>query len=223
LTAPPTLAFQAWDAVGWFGQAVFAWRILHQWIASERARRSVVPTAFWIWSLVGTTALLVYSLHRRDPVFLVGFLVNGFIYLRNLRLALRTPGAAPQGSPLPAVLLGVAAFTAAALWGVIHERELVRFDASPVWLAVGFAGQAIWSSRFVLQWWASERAGRSVLPESFFWASLAGCGLLLAYAIHRLDWVLMAAFALNPVPYLRNIVLLRRERAGGPGAAGAPR
>ena len=60
-----------------------------QWIASERSRRSVVPTAFWFFSLGGGAILLAYAIHRRDPVFIVGQGAGLFIYLRNLWLIFR--------------------------------------------------------------------------------------------------------------------------------------
>ena len=61
-----------WVAVGFLGQAFFSARFLVQWLASERARRSVVPLAFWFFSLGGGATLLAYALYRRDPVFIVG-------------------------------------------------------------------------------------------------------------------------------------------------------
>jgi len=73
-----------WMALGFVGQVVFGTRFLIQWIATERQKRSVVPVAFWYLSLVGTVILLTYSIHQRDPVFIVGFSVNMIIYVRNL-------------------------------------------------------------------------------------------------------------------------------------------
>ena len=64
-------------------------RFAVQWIASERAGRSVVPTAFWIFSVVGGLLLLIYSLQRKDPVFIAGQGLGLFIYLRNLQFILR--------------------------------------------------------------------------------------------------------------------------------------
>jgi lipid-A-disaccharide synthase-like uncharacterized protein len=205
------LAFQVWDGIGWVGQGIFTFRVLHQWLASEKARRSVVPVGFWWWSLAATGLLLVYQGHRRDPVFVVGLLVNGAIYVRNLRMALRPPEARPPAAALAPVAWGLLAFGAVTALAVVAGHEL-RVDPSPAWTALGFAGQAVWSSRFVVQWWASERAGRSVLPPSFFWMSIVGALTLFAYAVRREDWVMMAAYALNPIPYARNLMLLRRER-----------
>ncbi len=76
----------AWIIVGFAGQALFSARFILQWLASERARRSVIPKAFWYFSLGGSTVLLAYAIHRQDPVFIVGQAAGLFIYLRNLFL-----------------------------------------------------------------------------------------------------------------------------------------
>ncbi len=78
-----------WAYVGIIAQALFTGRFLVQWIASERAGRSVVPFSFWILSISGGTLLLVYALYRRDPVFILGQGLGVVIYVRNLILVLR--------------------------------------------------------------------------------------------------------------------------------------
>jgi len=75
-----------WLAVGLFGQAMFSARFLVQWIASEMQRRSVIPLLFWYFSLGGGATLLVYAIHREDPVFILGQGAGLFIYARNLWL-----------------------------------------------------------------------------------------------------------------------------------------
>lgn len=72
--------------VGFVGQALFTMRFVVQWLQSERLRRSVVPEAFWYFSLLGGATLLAYAVHRGDPVFIVGQASGLFIYLRNLYL-----------------------------------------------------------------------------------------------------------------------------------------
>jgi lipid-A-disaccharide synthase-like uncharacterized protein len=81
-----------WIAIGLAGQAAFFSRFLVQWIASERKGESVVPVSFWYLSLVGSVVLLVYSIHRREPIIALGYLPNAVVYLRNLAL-LRRNGA----------------------------------------------------------------------------------------------------------------------------------
>jgi lipid-A-disaccharide synthase-like uncharacterized protein len=83
---------EAWLVIGFLGQACFFSRFLVQWLASERAGRSVVPRAFWYLSIAGGTIVLTYAIWRRDPVFILGQSVGLFVYLRNLIL-LRREGA----------------------------------------------------------------------------------------------------------------------------------
>ena len=74
----------AWIFIGLGGQALFMGRFLVQWVATEKARRSVVPEAFWWLSIGGAAVLLAYAIHRRDPVFILGQSLGFFIYARNL-------------------------------------------------------------------------------------------------------------------------------------------
>jgi lipid-A-disaccharide synthase-like uncharacterized protein len=91
-----------WLAIGFLGQALFSARFFVQWIASERARRSVVPNAFWFFSLAGGLVLLSYAIHRRDPVFILGQASGLLIYSRNLHLLHRQRrGSDPAASGVP--------------------------------------------------------------------------------------------------------------------------
>jgi len=78
-----------WVILGFTAQALFTMRFLVQWIASERAGRSVVPLAFWCYSIGGGLLLLVYALYRRDPVFIAGQAFGVLVYGRNLHFVLR--------------------------------------------------------------------------------------------------------------------------------------
>ncbi len=73
-----------WVAVGFFGQAMFSMRFLIQWITSEKHKESVIPVAFWYFSLAGGATLLAYAIHRLDPVFIVGQAAGLLVYARNL-------------------------------------------------------------------------------------------------------------------------------------------
>ena len=81
------------------------------------------------------------------------------------------------------------------------------------WLILGLAGQVVFSARFLVQWIQSERAGRSVVPGSFWWLSIAGSSLLLVYAIWRRDPVFILGQSAGFVIYARNLALLRRNLA----------
>lgn len=86
---------QIWLVIGFLGQGLFFGRFFVQWIASERRKQSVIPRAFWYLSLAGGSVLLIYAIHQRDPVFIVGQATGFFIYTRNLWFILRRPSS-PQ-------------------------------------------------------------------------------------------------------------------------------
>jgi lipid-A-disaccharide synthase-like uncharacterized protein len=73
-----------WLIVGLTGQGLFSLRFLVQWLKSEKQQRSVIPIEFWFLSLAGGSVLLIYSLHRADPVFIIGQASGLLIYGRNL-------------------------------------------------------------------------------------------------------------------------------------------
>lgn len=85
---------QVWLIVGFTGQLFFTARFLVQWLTSERARRSIVPKAFWYFSIGGGITILCYAIHRADPVFIVGQASGLLIYLRNIYFLSREPGSA---------------------------------------------------------------------------------------------------------------------------------
>jgi lipid-A-disaccharide synthase-like uncharacterized protein len=75
-----------WLAIGFLGQILFAMRFVVQWIASEKRGESVIPIAFWYFSIGGGLILFAYSIWRMDPVFILGQSLGVFIYGRNLYL-----------------------------------------------------------------------------------------------------------------------------------------
>jgi lipid-A-disaccharide synthase-like uncharacterized protein len=84
-----------WVLLGLVAQALFTMRFLVQWIASERAGRSVIPMTFWLFSIGGGLLLLIYALYRKDIVFILGQAFGVFVYLRNLHFVLRDRKIAP--------------------------------------------------------------------------------------------------------------------------------
>lgn len=101
-------------------------------------------------------------------------------------------------------------------WATTSTTEIV-------WLVVGFAAQLMFSMRFIVQWIASERARRSIVPEMFWYFSLAGGAMLLAYAIYRTDPVFILGQAMGLVIYARNVHLIwRHKRESVPSASGTP-
>lgn len=86
-----------WIALGLLGQTLFSARFLIQWLASERVRQSIIPTAFWWLSLAGGATLLTYAIWRRDPVFILGQGAGLFVYIRNLMLIRQSRDRAAKG------------------------------------------------------------------------------------------------------------------------------
>lgn len=85
-----------WLGLGFLAQLLFSARFLVQWIASEKAGKSVVPIIFWYISIAGSFLLLLYAIHRRDPVFILGQSTGILIYSRNLYLIFREKKTLPN-------------------------------------------------------------------------------------------------------------------------------
>lgn len=111
------------------------------------------------------------------------------------------------------------------LW---HDGKFLGIDWHP-WKVVGWTGNILFTSRFFVQWWATERHGRVVVPSAFWWLSLAGSGCLLLYGFYQRDSVFIFAYLFTWIPYIRNLIIGRRARAaltpcrscGVPGTPGA--
>ena len=88
----------------------------------------------------------------------------------------------------------------------------VSSAAEFTWVAFGLAGQLLFTARFIVQWIASERAGRSTVPVAFWWFSIGGGLVLLTYAIYRTDPVFILGQSMGVFIYSRNLWLIRRER-----------
>lgn len=86
-----------WVILGFVGQFIFGMRFVVQWISSERKGRSVVPVAFWYFSIGGGITLTVYAIHIQDPVFIFGQGLGLLIYFRNLHLIMRAHRAGDPG------------------------------------------------------------------------------------------------------------------------------
>jgi lipid-A-disaccharide synthase-like uncharacterized protein len=94
-----------------------------------------------------------------------------------------------------------------------HDGRLLGIEWS-VWKVVGWLGNAVFFSRFFVQWYATEKLKRVVVPVAFWWLSLAGSLLLLSYAVfHDRDSVFIFAYAFTWIPYIRNLVIHRRHAA----------
>jgi lipid-A-disaccharide synthase-like uncharacterized protein len=97
--------------------------------------------------------------------------------------------------------------------GYLHDVFVTRLDA---WVLLGFIAQGFFTARFVVQWIASERAGKSVIPLAFWLLSIGGGAMLLTYALYRRDPVFIAGQGFGVFVYLRNLYFVMRERRGAP-------
>jgi len=101
-------------------------------------------------------------------------------------------------------------------WGKIMTINVFgyTFDFGP-WQAFALIGNFAFTTRFLVQWIASERQGKSVVPVTFWWWSIVGSLVLLIYFIHRHDIIGVMGYAVNLIPYTRNLVLIRRHQQVG--------
>ena len=202
--------------IGFLAQGFFSARMLVQWILSERQRRVMTPSAFWIFSLAGAVLMFVYGGLRHDFSILLGQTISYYIYIWNLRI---------QGKwywlnrwarylvVLLPVLMGVGMLSGAHdFWhSLFHAQHL------PMWLLLtGCIGQTIFGLRFVYQWWYSREHHESSLPRGFWIQSLVGSSIIAIYGIFRFDPVLIISQTVGLVIYIRNLMLDRhKEEAQG--------
>jgi len=205
-------AFAGWitfERIGWIGNGCFFARWVVQWLDAERSGSGRAPKLFWILSLLGTMLVGTYAARRGEAILVAGFVTNGAIYLRNLQILLRS--SASRALPMrPASAIAVLAGVLLVAAAITEEARVV--SAGWLWMTCAIVGQGLWSGRFVLQWWCSERAGESHFPIAFWGLSLAGNLLLLAYAIHLSDPVLIVGLAPGPLMQIRNLMLARTAR-----------
>ena len=93
-----------------------------------------------------------------------------------------------------------------------HNGQLFNIEWS-VWKEVGWLGNAVFFSRFFVQWYVTEKKKQVVVPQAFWWLSLVGSVTLLAYSLHQQDSVFIFAYAFTWIPYIRNLVIHRRNKA----------
>ncbi|MCJ8165368.1 lipid-A-disaccharide synthase N-terminal domain-containing protein [Pontibacter sp. E15-1] len=197
--------------VGLLAQVLFSARILIQWIMSEKAGKVLSPASFWTTSLIASILLMVYGALRNDIVIIGGQVISYFIYLRNIKLKNMWDALAPP------VRWGAVAFPFLAagwlLWSEQYSFSYIMEHSkiSGALIAWGGAGQLVFTLRFVYQWYYSERAQESVIPNGFWVISLVGSLMIISYAVLRLDPVLFLGQIFGVVAYSRNFMIGLRE------------
>ena len=194
-------------AIGFLAQLFFSARMLYQWIVSEKARKVLSPPAFWVLSILGSYLLFIYGVLRNDFAIILGQFISYYIYLWNLNM---------QGKwkKLHVIIKAILILTPLVATGFML-RDLSEFTdtflhnkAVPLWLLLfGSAGQVIFALRFIYQFLYSAAHHQSVLPLGFWLISLLGSSIIVAYALFRLDPVLILGQSFGFVAYTRNIMI----------------
>nr|WP_251621188.1 lipid-A-disaccharide synthase N-terminal domain-containing protein [Odoribacter lunatus] len=197
--------------VGFLAQLFFSARLLLQWIMSERAKRVVSPSIFWKLSILGAYLLFIYGWLRDDFAIILGQLISYYIYIWNLNKKESWQG-------LPGIIRYVLMLTpVVAILFMLKDaggfvEQFFKNENVPLWLLVfGSMGQVIFTLRFVYQWLYSRKKNESLLPMGFWLISLTGSLIIVAYALYRMDPVLILGQSTGLIAYSRNIYLLHKE------------
>lgn len=209
--------------LGFLSSLAFTSRFLMQWISSEVQQKSHVTFSFWWLSFIGNMALMTHSaIQLQYPVCVIQAL-NAVISLRNLNLM------QPQSHhfrffPTVFSLAALALLLPTLCFYLFSSDEWLRIpthffstqkgETVPLyWHLIGFSGVLLYASRFWLQWYNAERTSKSSLDTPFWWLSLIGASFSLLYFLKIQDIVNLMGPLIGLVPYLRNLILLKRRRA----------
>lgn len=197
--------------LGFVSQVLFFTRTLLQWVLSERARKVVSPTIYWVLSIIASYLFFIYGWLRNDFSILLGQSISYYIYIWNLN---------ENGVwiKVPNFLKAILFFTPVCAFGFVLKNGnyfIENFFANkdiPIWLIIfGSLGQVIFTLRFVYQWIYSMKRNESLLPLGFWIISLIGSGIIVTYGLIRYDPILIMGQSVGFVAYTRNIVLYRKE------------
>lgn len=207
--------------LGFLSALAFGGRFIIQWLQSEKVKKSIVPRSFWQLSLLGNVLLILHSFIQVQFHVCLVQVCNAVISWRNLNLMQTTQ------SPLSfkavclmlcgSVLFISFAFAIQDIW-LTQEGNWFRIPNAPwqktssqsisiFWHLLGTFAYLLFSSRFWIQWWYSEKAHQSQLPLSFWWISLIGALLSIAYFIRISDTVNLIGPLVGIIPYFRNLML----------------
>lgn len=197
-------------SIGFLAQILFSFRLITQWITSEKQKQVVTPILFWILSLFASFLLFIYGYLRDDFAIMLGQFLTYYIYIRNLQLQnqwSKLHNLFRRFLPVFPVLIGFYYFNN----DVIDTDKLFKNEAIPIWLLMlGIISQVLFTLRFVYQWIYSENKKESTLPFGFWMLSLMGSLMILIYAIIRKDPVLFVGHILGASIYIRNLMLLNK-------------
>lgn len=199
-------------AIGFIAQILFSARLLVQWISSEKAGRVLSPLIFWQLSIVASFLLVLYGVLRHDLAILLGQSVTYGIYIRNLYFH-DFWKKVPRLAQIVIIAFPILALCWLLSGETYHLQKIIgNKDVSFALMCWGLAGQIVFTFRFVIQWYSSERKKQSLLPINFWIFSIIGSLMVLSYAIIRKDPVLFVGQIFGFVVYFRNTMLWLRQR-----------
>ncbi len=206
--------------LGFLANLLFSYRVLDQWISSEKKKESSVSTRFWKISYLANLLMVLHALIQLHyPLCLIQFF-NSVIAWRNLDLMHTHPR--PR-SRIFLILAGGIFFITALFWlqAGFQISDWIRAPSLPWsqkavsvgWFlhSLGFIGMALFASRFWIQWWVAERNKKSMLSPLFWWISLSGSTLCIFYFWKLNDLVNLISYSTGLIPYLRNLMLGKKK------------
>ena len=198
--------------IGFLAQICFSSRLIFQWIISEKEKRVVSPSIFWLLSLFGSYLLFFYGWLRNDFAIILGQLISYYIYIWNLDIKHSW-----EKIPRPIRYLLIATPVLAIGYMFTEARTFIAqfFNNADIPLGLlvwGSAGQVIFTLRFVYQWVYSRKRQESILPMGFWLISLTGSFIIVSYAIVRLDPVLVLGQSTGLLVYIRNIYIMQKNK-----------
>lgn len=193
--------------IGFLSQALFSARTLFQWILSEKAKKVLSPSIFWILSLVASYLMFIYGWMRDDFSILLGQMIAYYIYIWNLY----EQKIWQKFYRIIRIIVLLTPFVAIAFVFNQFDEFVATFlknEKVPLGLLImGSAGQVIFTLRFVYQFVYSYRRKESVLPMGFWILSFIGSLIIVIYAFIRRDPVLMLGQSFGFIAYIRNLTI----------------
>lgn len=193
--------------IGFIAQTLFFTRTIYQWIKSEKAKKVVSPSIFWIYSIAGSYLESIYGWLRNDFSIILGQVISYYFYLWNLSLK-------GVWKRIHLILKGLLILTPiiAGIFILLDAHSFVdnflKNNKIPIWLVIlGSVGQVTFTVRFIYQGIYSYLHKESVLPTGFWIISLIGSFIIFIYAIIRRDPVLFLSQSCGFGIYIRNLVI----------------
>lgn len=197
-------------AIGFLAQGLFTSRFIVQWISSEKAGKVLAPTLFWKLSLIASFLLILYGILIKDISIILGQTLGFYVYIANLRWK-------NKWDLLPTYfryLIGIVPLIAIAFLAFSKQYNIqVIWESQSSFriLLWGIIGQAIFSTRFLYQWYYSNKRKNSFLPVGFWIISIVGSIIISSYSIYLELYPIIIGHIFGLVVYSRNIMIHRKR------------